>query len=113
MAQILGRRRDRRNSFHTLRRFPGQHRRRAVYLGIRDPAFGGSDQPAGNFGAPFLRQFTDYILRSGIPGQGRCAGREIAFAGYIEERRQQALIAHLIGGDELRDFMNLNCWLAG
>ena len=52
-------------------------------------------------------------MGSGIPGQGRCAGGEIAFAGYIEERRQQAFIAHLIGRDELRDFMNFNRWFTG
>ena len=42
-------------------------------------------------------------LGVGVPGQGDRAGRKIALAGNIEERRQQRLRGDFVGVHELRD----------
>ncbi len=100
--------RNRRNLLDPLRRAERHQGRGAVDAGIREPRLGRRNQPAGIFGAPFLRERADGEVAAGVPRQSQRSRGKVGRARQIQKRRQQVFLANFRGIGELRDGHHLH-----
>ena len=101
VAQVARRDLDGREALHVRRGAPGDERRAAIDPRVTQPRLRRGDEPARHLTAVVAAELADDVLPRGVPRQDRRAGRQVVFAGEIEERGQQGPVAHVAGRDEL------------